>query len=493
MLKLNAMLRTSRRVRGRFAEPALGWLRDRLSRIGAETRSHAAAETRMRASDSRPALLAAASSESGITLIEVVVSSLIVGLIAIGTLTGFAGSNRASADERARNQATLLAAEDEEYLRGLNIAELDQLGTKTHAAKTVNGTAFTVTSSAEFVSAAQNKLTCEVTGGAANYIQTTSKVTWPALPSGVTQSSIVNVPTSLQLLVKTFNQNHEPLEGVTVAVGNRAETVTDAEETTPVSGCVVFGALPEKQVNVTAVAGSDVNEAEEPSSSAAAKEVTLSSTVLTGPVEFTLAPPGTIEPTFESNGSAVGVTGDTFFVTHTGVTKAMIGGTKGTYASTARLAGLFPFQTSGGPNPYKVYAGDCAANSPKTVANIEEPSAQVEPNGTVKPKIEVPALNLTVYKGATTGEGLLTAATSASIINKACSSTTHPVKITSTGLLEQKYQPYANELQLCVAALIGSTYYKNTQSFTNTAKAGTSQSFFLKKTGYQSSTSVLAC
>ncbi len=486
MLKLNAMLRTSRRVRGRFAEPALTWLRDRAGRIPTERRSCAP--------NGRTALLPAAGSDSGITLIEVVVSSLIVGLIAIGTLTGFAGSNRASADERARNQATLLAAQDEERLRALNIAELDQLGTKAQAPKTVNGTTFTVTSSAEFVSAAQNKLTCEVTGGAANYIQTTSKVTWPALPSGVTQSSIVDVPTSLQLLVKTFNQAHEPLEGVSVAVRNRAETVTDAEETTPVSGCVVFGALPEKEVNVTAVAGADVNEAEEPSASAPAKEVTLSPTALTGPIEFTLAPPGTIEPTFESNGSTVGVTGDTFFATHTGVSKALIGGTKSTYAPTAKLGGLFPFQTtSGGPNPYKVYAGDCAANSPKTVAGIEEPSAQVEPNGTVKPKIEVPALNVTVYKGATTSEGVLTSASSASIINKACSSTTHSVKITSAGLLEQKYQPYANELQLCVAAQIGSTYYKNTQSFTNTAKAGTSQSFFLKKSGYQSSTGVLAC
>ena len=486
MLKPIAMLRTSRRVRGRFAEAARTWLSDCVSRIPSETR--------VGARDGRhPALIAAASAESGITLIEVVVSSLIVALIAVGTLTGFAGSNRASADERSRNQATLLAAQDEERLRGLNITELVQLGTKT---RPVSGTTFTITSSAEYVAGAQNKLTCETTGGAANYIQTTSKVSWPGTSSGVTQSSIVDVPTSLQLLARIYNQAHEPLEGVTVSVTNRAETVTDAEETTPVSGCVVFGALPEKEVNVLAVAGSDVNEAEELSSAAPAKEVTLSTTALTGPVEFTLAPPGTIEPTFESNGSTVGVTGDTFFATHSGVSKALIGGTAGTYvSSTAKLSGLFPFQTSsGGANPYKAYAGDCAANSPKTVAGIEEPSAQVEPNGIVKPKIEVPALNLTVYKGPTTSEGVLTTATSAKIINTGCSSTGHAVKITSAGLLEQKYQPYAKELQVCVVGLIGSTYYKSTQGgFTNTAKAGTSQSFYLKKTGYQSSSSVLTC
>jgi type II secretory pathway pseudopilin PulG len=488
MLKPIAMLRTLRRVRGHFAEPALTWLRDRVSRIPNERR-HSAQSGR------RPALITAASAESGITLIEVVVSSLIVALIAVGTLTGFAGSNRASADERARNQATLLAAQDEERLRALNVTQLDQLGTKTRALpQKAFGTTFTITSSAEYVAGAQNKLTCEVTGGAANYIQTTSKVTWPALPSGVTQSSIVDVPTSLQLLVRTYGQNHEALEGATVSVTNRAETVTDAEEVTPVSGCVVFGGLPEREVDVQAVAGNDVNEAEEPSSSAPPKEVTLSPTALTGPVEFTLAPPGTIEPTFESNGSTTGVTGDTIFATHTGVSKALVGGTAGTYGATAKLAGLFPFQTSGGPNPYKVYAGDCAANSPKTVASVEERSAQVEPNGVVKPKVEVPAFNLTVYKGATTGEGVLATATSAKVINTACSSTAHAVKITSAGLLEQKYQPYAKELQVCVVGLISGTYYKSTQTgFSNSVKAGTNQSFFLKKTTPQSSASVLTC
>jgi type II secretory pathway pseudopilin PulG len=486
MLKPNAMLRILRRVRGRSARPARVWLRDRVSRIPRQTRFGTE-------DGRRPALIAAAGAESGITLIEVVVSSLIVALVAVGTLTGFAGSNRASADESARNQATLLAAKDEERLRSLNVATLDKLNHESEEVE-LGKIKFTVTSSAEYVAAAQNKLTCETSGGAANYIQTTSKVTWPALPSGVTQSSIVDVPTSLQVLVKTFTQNHEPLSGVTVSVTNRAETVTQAEGTTPVSGCVVFGGLPEKEVDVLAVAGNDVNEAEEPSGSAPPKEVTLSSTALTGPIEFTLAPPGTIEPTFESNGSTAGVTGDTFFATHTGVSKALVGGIVSTYASTAKLGGLFPFQTSGAPNPYKVYAGDCAANSPKTVAGLEEPSAQVEPNGTVKPKVEVPAFNLTVYKGATTGEGLLTTATSASIINKACASTTHQVKITSAGLLEQKYQPYAKELSVCVVALISGTYYKSTQTgFSNTAKAGTNQSFFLKKTTPQSSASVLTC
>ncbi len=447
-----------------------------------------------RRSDTRRALARlthGGASESGITLIEVLVSALIVSLIAVGTLTGFESAGRASADERAQNQATLLAAEDEERLRGLNVTELDQLGTSSRTT-TANGTVFTITSSAQYVAGSENKLTCETTGGAANYIQTTSKVTWSALHSRlpVTQSSIVNVPTSLTLLVKTWNQKHEALEGATVKVTNRARTVTDAEETTPASGCVVFGALPEKEVDVQATLPNAVNEAEEPAASAPAKEVTLSPTTLTGPVEFTLAPPGSIEAKFENNGSTV--TGDTFFATHTGVTKALVGGKAGTYGSAATLTGLFPFPSG---SPYTVYAGDCAANNPTTVAGVKEPpTAQVEPNGVARPNVEVPAFNLTVYKGTTTGEGVLTTATSAKIINTACSSTAHEVKITSGGLLEQKYQPYAKELQVCVVGLVSGTYYKSTQGgFSNAAKAGTSQSFFLKKTVEKTSTSPLTC
>jgi Tfp pilus assembly protein PilV len=445
-------------------------------------------------------LIVATTSQSGFALIEVVVSALFVGLIVVGTLTGFDSAGRATADERAHNQATLLAGQDEERLRGLNVGELDQLGT---ASKTVtqNGTVFTITSSAQYVSAPENKLTCETSGGSANYLQTTSKVTWSALGSraAVTQSSVVDVPASLTLLVKVWNQNHEGLAGANVAVSNRARTATAAEETTPESGCVIFGALPEKEVDVQATVPNYVNEAEEPVAAAPAKETTLSASTLTGPIEFTMGSPGSIIAEFESNGSTTGVTGDTFFATHTGVSAALVGGKAGTYGSTASLAGLFPFVTVGKPptsNPYTIYAGDCAANSPATVAGAEIRSAQVEPGVIAPPhkKIEVPPLNLTVYKGTATGEGVLTTATSAKIINTACSNTGHEVKIASTGLLEQKYQPYAKELQVCVVGLVASKYYKSTQSgFSNAVKAGTSASFFLKKSVQQESLAPITC
>ncbi|HTA05350.1 MAG TPA: type II secretion system protein, partial [Solirubrobacteraceae bacterium] len=114
------------------------------------------------------------SSESGITLIEVVISAMLVAIIAVATLTGFDTAGRATADERQHNQATLLAAQDEEQLRGMNVTELGRLGTVTRPPVMENGTTYTIQSKAQFISAAKEEEACATSGGNADYIRTTS-------------------------------------------------------------------------------------------------------------------------------------------------------------------------------------------------------------------------------------------------------------------------------------------------------------------------------
>jgi Tfp pilus assembly protein PilV len=440
------------------------------------------------------------SSEAGVTLIEVVISAMLVGVIAIGTLSGFDSAGRATADVRAHNQATILAGADEERLRGLNASELGQMGTVTQPTVTENGTKFTIESEAHFVSASKESFTCETASGTADYIQTTSKVSWSALGKreAVKQSSLVAIKGSTALLVKVTNQSGEPVEGALVSVTG---TSTSASQYTPTAGCVIFGAIADKKVKVTATRTGWVNANGE--SEPAAKEYTLSTTSLTT-AEFKIAQAGKIEAEFVSNGSAVGVTSDTFYAYQASASGPYIGGKPEVRGATALLSGIFPFAPK---NTYSVWAGDCAENNPevdsgKTVTN---PSAQVEPGGTTTVKVEVPALNITVYKGATSlgNEGVLAGSYSASITNTACKSKSalneeplvykRSVSISSAGALEQKYQPYAKELALCVVGLIGGTYYKNTQTFSNIKKTGTTESFYLKKTGYSSSSSALTC
>ena len=155
----------------------------------------------------------------------------------------------------------------------------------------------------------------------------------------------------------------------------------------------------------------------------------------------------------------MGVTGDTFFATHTGVSKAAL------RRRNARAHTGLDRQTRRpvpipdvGPNPYKVYAGDCAANSPKTVARhrrhpragrterhgqAKSRSARVQPDGLQGGDDRAKACWTTRRRRRTDhqhGDG--------------ARRPSHPVKINSAGLLEQKYQPYAKELQVCVVGLI---------------------------------------
>jgi hypothetical protein len=376
------------------------------------------------------------------------------------------------------------------------------MGTVTQPSVTENGTTFNIESSAEYVSASKETFTCETSAGTADYIQTTSKVTWTGLGSkreAVEQSSLVAISGSTALLVKVTNQSGEPVEGALVSVTG---ATTNASQYTPVAGCVIFGAVTDKKVKVTATKTGYVNANGE--AEPAAKEYTLSTTTLTT-AEFKIAQQGAIEAEYVSNGSAVGVTSDTFYAYQASAAGPYIGGTPEGMVAKARLEGIFPFAPT---NSYAVWAGDCAENNPEVVSGkaVTNSSAQVEPGATTKVKVEVPAFNVTVYNGSSSAnnEGVLAGSTIASITNSACKSKSalnevplvykRKATISSSGVLEQKYQPYAKELTLCVAGKIGTTYYKSTQTFSNTKKAGTTEAFYLKKFGtYTTSSTAPTC
>jgi hypothetical protein len=492
----------------------------------------------------RPAL----ASDGGFMLLEVVISALLVGLIAVGTFSAFDAAGKSTEGTRAHAQATVLAQQDEERLRGLTTTQLAQLGS-VETARAENGdcleqisgawhywskgstslcenptglsgtaysaTVFTVTSSASYVAAEKGTekaaFTCEKTAGAASYLQTTSSVSWPSLGKTrppVSQSGIVTVPTSGVLLVKVLNQNNEPIEGATVTVTGTGVNIT---QTTPTTGCVTFGGLPAETVEVDAFKSPWVDK--QGKSPPPAVPAPISTTSITEKT-FYLGEPGEIIATFESNGVTAGVTSDTFYALQTEMTSPhdYVAGATGTYVSSVTMTGvegkgLFPFEKVGKPAgeaPYTVFAGDCEANNPAKVTEtgekIKDRTVQVNPNGEPPVKVEVPPVNLTVYEGTSAAKGnALEGAEYAYITNKGCSTSTataqnytgtvpyqHKVAIstgTNKGHLEPKYQPYANELILCVTAKLSNKYYRNTFTIANTTKAGnsTEHKFYLKE------------
>ncbi len=445
----------------------------RRARRGAGRSTVAAARSRARGRARRAlaALLAEGRAESGVTLIEVIASTLIVALIVVGTLTGFGSAGRAIADERQRGQATLLAAQDEERLRGMNVTELGQLGTETSKISE-GGTNFTIESKAQFVSASKETLACETSEAAASYIQTSSNVTWPQLTNskgkreGVSQTSIVPIPTSYSVLVNVHNQANEPVEGATVKITGKASGAV-SEQVTPSSGCVIFGALSDSEVTIGATKTGWINEKLETEPSP--QEAKLSKTSIV-PKTFVIAAPGVINAQFVSGVSGAAAQGDTFHVGHTGAPEKVVG-TAGTYAASllSPSPGVFPYQVAGSPptaSPYTVYAGECKENQPSLVngTELKNPEVQVNPAATASVKVEVPLLNVVVDEGTTpdpNAEAKLTDA--CGYVRK--------MKTTSAGALEHPYLPYG-KTKFCVSQVIGGARYTYKTEFTISAKAG---------------------
>ncbi len=474
-------------------------------------------------------------------LIEVIVSALLVGLIAVGTFTGLTSSGRATARERSIAQATSIAQQDEERLHGLSVTQLAQLGTRTYSTAEngmcveensgawyywsssetpwttgcekvtgysgtkYTGNVFTVTSTAQYVTAAKESLACETEKGTADYIQTTSSVTWSSIGSHspVSQSSLIDEPSSATLLVKVKNRNNEPVSGAEVSVYDPSTASTPtATETTPASGCVIFGELAEGEAKVVASRGEWVEQKGKTSPENNGIKIIAGKLVET---EFTLEAPGGITAKFVYNNGTTKqpVSSYTFvaFQPEIHSPEFFVGGEASTAATTATLPKLFPFALPiDKPDKYTVYAGDCAANNPKTVAGIEAPTEQVEP-GTPKGEVEVevPEVKVTVYESGTTK---LSSSTSAKIIDTECehesSQNSSPVPYAHedpivSGSLKYPYLPYAKKLELCVAGKVGTKSYrykKSLSTYTNTSKTGTTwPSIILNTEGTETTTS----
>ncbi len=455
--------------------------------------------------------------ETGFSLIEVLVASLITAVIAVGTLTGIIAAGHSTADTRSHAQATQLASQDEERLRGLTTTVLGQLGTATTSRaengsclESVSGkwqywskgsttfcenptglsgtaytaTVYTVTSSATYVTAetggTKSNLTCETTAGTANYLQTTSSVTWSSLGKRepVSQSSIITVPTSNTLQVKVLNQKNEPVEGATVTVSGISPELSQA---TPSAGCVVFGSLSSTSVKATATKVGWVNKNGE--AAPTPKALTVSKTATTTQT-FYLAEPGGIEVKFTEAAKSA-VPGSTFYAFQTGIETpdGYVGGSPSTYTTTAALGKiLFPFrnsETPPGENRYTVFAGDCEANNPNLVnPAVTDATAQVEPNAIKEVSVQMPKVTVLVAEG-TSGSKAFASVEHAMIVNKGCEAVPaartgsvpykHEVTLNAAGHLVPEYQPYAKELTVCIAVhnTVTKGYYKYTKTFEN--------------------------
>ncbi len=452
--------------------------------------------------------------EDGLTLIEVVITALLVALIVIATLTGFQDVNRVSADERFHDEAAMLAAQSQAQLRSDPASVLDALeGASEHRhsyTTKVDGNLYTIAQEATYIDESKTGSDCLATAAAestkneGDYLRVTSRVTWPQLKAAgreaVSDSSIITPPDGSALEVDVTNgaSPEAAVSGVTSVVkytGVESTEATTIEGTTGTAGCVVFGGIPatSAKVEIKEVPG----------------YVTTSGAVKVPPKEVTIAPNitthdmvvlnegGAISAKFTYGGKEV--EGNTFVAYFPEVTKPTTEFTVGSIepefesggehkykANTEKYAfsvttpinatsyskgDLFPFPTT--KKEWVVFAGDCQENNAHTVdSSVSDGEAVVSAGKTATTSVPMTDLALNVYTGTSTAGGALsTTAYEVKITNTACEKASTPINAsaanlihkqkTKEGHLEHAYQPFGKE-KLCL--------YSSTEKHTYTVE-----------------------
>jgi type II secretory pathway pseudopilin PulG len=347
-------------------------------------------------------LRALASSQSGFTIIEVVVSAIMLVTISGAAATALIATNNFSSEERHRSQADELAQQDQERMKGMSAKTL--AGYSWTRTVTYDGTDYQLKSTGKFLSNTGNSSCGSSGNGAAAYVKIRSEADWidgsgnahwtytGRVP--VVQESLITPPTGGTILVKTKDQNNAPLAGVSVtATGPDTQTASTDDD-----GCVVLAAMDVGDYALT-LGGNfvDVNGVQ-------AADIPIPSTAVSGtgtsfPIgsPFQLGVPGLVSGFFRTQFAAGDVRTDQKGPAMSWFNAGM---TNGSQRNTVSLSGspavrtpatslnttgppwtLFPFNngTSGDyTNNYQVWAGSCDSDQPPSANRTY---ASVGPSG----------------------------------------------------------------------------------------------------------------
>jgi Tfp pilus assembly protein PilV len=340
--------------------------------------------------------------EAGSSLIEVVVSAILLVMVAVGVLGAVDASTRSTAEERHRARAHSLAQDDLARMRAMRVSDLSNL----NETRTVqqDGTPYEIGSRAEFVTDDTGTASCQPGTASADYILITSTVTWPSIGSRppVVGQSIVAPPNgsvsadSGALAISVVDSQNEGIPGVGLS-GSGAGSFSGSTGST---GCVIFGNLPAGEYTLTASGSSLVDRDGNPPQPQTVSVVAES----TNTIELQYDTPGSIPVSFTTrrygDNALVPSSADSVVAFNTGMTGARTFGTAGSPASQVTATSLFPFAS-----PYSVYAGTCEGDNPNPTGEQNPPGAPaiatiiVPPGGSPSATIQLPALHLTVWSG----------------------------------------------------------------------------------------------
>jgi Tfp pilus assembly protein PilV len=347
--------------------------------------------------------------ESGSVLIEALVGAVLVAIMAVAFFGALTGSERVSGTAKLRATAASLAQDDQERLRSMPVAALNNL--RESNPRSVAGVNFTVDSRADWIADQSKATTCTSNGAAADYLKITTTVTptnaSPLKPVAIT-STVTPAPGSFNgkgsLAVRAVDRNGDPVSGVAVNVTGPATGTAFTDAT----GCAFLGYLPAGTTYaVTASKSQYVDEDGDPTPTKSS--VTINDQQV-ATLEFKVDVAGATKATFFSK--PVDATGNSrgeiaskqwqLVMANSSHTPARTFGpgyptsVPSNGESTGALASidasqLFPFTSA-----YSVYAGDddCVLNNP-TQNGVADPGLLVPPGaGNLTFRQQLPALNV---------------------------------------------------------------------------------------------------
>lgn len=389
--------------------------------------------------------------ESGDTLIEVMISALIVAGVVMGTFYGLDSTNRVTAFERTRAEADTLAQAAEDQLRSEPISRVAELEREAHTEAIVeNHTRFTLRTTAQYRSATSGSASCSGGAASADYIETATAVSSPALNSShpVIETAIISPPPETALLVRVLD-SAEPLGGIGVtATGPAPSTASHHSSTSASAGCATFPLAPGEYTANAYRAGYVTpngyeNSAEDPTYKSSSTKYLVAEATATDTVE--LAPAGQLEAKFTSGGAAA--EGDTFVASNAAMEGPRSFGTLGAYhAAISTPNSIFPFPAS---KKYGIYAGTCSYDAPEAVGSAKAVEAQVSPGGSSSVEVPLPPLRVEVFSG--TGKSSKGSAVSGAVVRLADTrcSTVRELHTNSEGRLPLAGVPFGT-YELCV-------------------------------------------
>jgi Tfp pilus assembly protein PilV len=392
-------------------------------------------------------------SEGGATLIEVLFSCLLLAVIVIGTLSAFDAAGRLSADEQRRSQANDLAQKDQDRLRSMTVAQLSSLNetqtvTLGSTTSTTSPSTFTITSKGYFVSDPTSTSSCNSSTGGADYIKTTSTVTWAGIGSRppVVAESMITPAIGGSLVVKVVDGQGNPVPNMNVT----GTGVSPVISSTGSDGCAIFGGLSSGTENVSVSQAGYVDKDGNFSPPAAQQAATIVPAA-TARKSFQYDRAGQISATFDTRylGVVHPSSADTITMFNNNMTFPSLrwAGTLSSYQSALPAPGMFPF-----PSAYTVYAGSCTSDAPSQNGQSSDPSVVVPAGGNAPLLLHLPAILLSVYSGTPASHGTLVSKPHVILTDQKCGGSPptqggtpaieHVPATTTTGSLSDPGQPY---------------------------------------------------